>query len=45
VAAGRVAVTPLHFDLTYRPGVERLREFDLESLLDPVPAVTGEQSG
>jgi 5'-nucleotidase len=40
VAAGRIAVTPLHFDLTYRPGVESLRSFDLESLLEPahVPA-------
>ena len=33
VAAGRIAVTPLHFDLTYRPGIEALREFDLEGLL------------
>ena len=38
VAAGRIAVTPLHFDLTYRPGVEQLREFDLASLLTPAPA-------
>jgi 5'-nucleotidase len=38
VAAGRIAVTPLHFDLTYRPGVEPLRDFDLASLLDSVPA-------
>ena len=45
IAAGRVAVTPLHFDLTYGPGVESLRSFDLDSLLAPVapvrqPAVT-----
>jgi 5'-nucleotidase len=45
VAAGRVAVTPVHFDLTYRPGVERLRDFDLESLLEPVPAGAGEHPG
>jgi 5'-nucleotidase len=38
VAAGRIAVTPLHFDLTYRPGVESLRSFDLESLLEPLRA-------
>ena len=38
VAAGRIAVTPLHFDLTYRPGVEPLRDFDLESLLAPASA-------
>ena len=33
VAAGRVAITPLHFDLTHRPGVEALRQLDLEELL------------
>jgi 5'/3'-nucleotidase len=38
VAAGRIAVTPLHFDLTYRPGVEPLRDYDLESLLGPAAA-------
>jgi 5'-nucleotidase len=37
VAAGRVAVTPLHFDLTYEPGVQALSAFDLESLLDAPP--------
>jgi 5'-nucleotidase len=36
VAAGRVAVTPIHFDLTDRPGLEALRGFDLEALLTPV---------
>jgi 5'-nucleotidase len=35
VAAGRVAVTPIHFDLTERAGIEALREFDLRSLLAP----------
>ncbi|HEY3959244.1 MAG TPA: 5'/3'-nucleotidase SurE [Solirubrobacteraceae bacterium] len=35
VAAGRVAVTPIHFDLTDRPGLEALRSFDLEELLSP----------
>jgi 5'/3'-nucleotidase len=33
VAAGRIAVTPLHFDLTHHPGIEALREFDLDALL------------
>jgi 5'-nucleotidase len=33
VAAGRVAVTPIHFDLTDRPSLEALRRFDLEELL------------
>jgi 5'-nucleotidase len=46
VAAGRIAVTPLHFDLTYQPGVEPLRGFDLESLLASAPATTaGELTG
>lgn len=38
VAAGRIAVTPVHFDLTYRPGVEALRRVDLQALLED-PAV------
>jgi 5'-nucleotidase len=33
VAAGRVAVTPIHFDLTDRSGIESLRGFDLDELL------------
>ncbi|HEX4562974.1 MAG TPA: 5'/3'-nucleotidase SurE [Solirubrobacteraceae bacterium] len=38
VAAGRIAVTPLHFDLTHMPGIEALKKFDLEALLrDPAP--------
>ncbi len=36
VAAGRIAVTPIHFDLTDRSGLEALRSFDLEALLAPV---------
>jgi 5'-nucleotidase len=36
VAAGRVAVTPIHFDLTDRPGLEALRSFAFEELLVPV---------
>jgi 5'-nucleotidase len=35
VAAGRIAVTPIHFDLTHRPGLQALKEFDLESLVAP----------
>jgi 5'-nucleotidase len=34
VAAGRIALTPIHFDLTDVPGIEVLREFELERLLD-----------
>src|SRR5271165_6716184 len=35
VAGGRIAVTPIHFDLTDRPSLEALRRFDLEELLEP----------
>ena len=35
VAEGRIAVTPIHFDLTDREGVEMLRTFDLHGLLAP----------
>ena len=35
VAAGRIAVTPIHFDLTDRPSLDALRRFDLEGLLQP----------
>jgi 5'-nucleotidase len=38
VAGGRVAITPIHFDLTDRPGLEQLGEWDLESLV-PAPDV------
>jgi 5'-nucleotidase len=36
VAAGRIAVTPMHFDLTDRPSLEALRQFDLQGLLEQV---------
>jgi 5'-nucleotidase len=35
VAAGRIAVTPLHFDLTDRPGMDTLQGYDLARLLAP----------
>jgi 5'-nucleotidase len=35
VAAGNVAVTPIHFDLTDRPGIETLQAYDLAKLLAP----------
>jgi 5'-nucleotidase len=35
VAQGRIAVTPIHFDLTDRRGLQALREFDLQALLEP----------
>jgi 5'-nucleotidase len=34
VAAGRIAVTPIHFDLTDRGGMETLRSWDLAATLD-----------
>jgi 5'-nucleotidase len=46
VAGGFIAVTPLHFDLTHRPGIEALREFDLQALVsepgvgEPEPEAT-----
>ncbi|MQA75644.1 MAG: 5'/3'-nucleotidase SurE [Solirubrobacterales bacterium] len=36
VARGHVALTPIHFDLTDRSGIERLREWDLEALASSV---------
>ena len=35
VAAGRIAVTPLHFDLTDEPGIETLGAYDLARLIAP----------
>jgi 5'-nucleotidase len=42
VAAGRIAVTPLHFDLTDEPGIETLRSYDLARLLAPAAAEVDE---
>ena len=36
VAAGRIAVTPIHFDLTHRPSLDLLRRFALQELFVPV---------
>jgi len=35
VAEGRIAVTPLHFDLTDEPGIETLAAYDLARMLRP----------
>jgi 5'-nucleotidase len=35
VAGGRIAVTPLHFDLTAEHGLDQLRAYDLARLLTP----------
>ena len=32
VARGRVALTPIHFDLTDQEGIERLGDWDLDAL-------------
>ncbi|HEY0279904.1 MAG TPA: 5'/3'-nucleotidase SurE [Solirubrobacterales bacterium] len=34
IAAGRVAITPIHFDLTDHGGIERLRGWGLEKLVE-----------
>jgi 5'-nucleotidase len=38
IAAGRIAVTPIHFDLTDRPSLDALRRFDMQELLAPAIA-------
>ena len=35
VAEGRVAITPIHFDLTDEPGIKTLQAYDLARLLEP----------
>ncbi len=35
VAAGRIAVTPIHFDLTDREGMDSLQRYDLARLIAP----------
>lgn len=35
VAAGRIAVTPVHFDLTHRDGIGALEQHDLARLITP----------
>ena len=35
VAAGRIAVTPIHFDLTDRAGLDALSVYDLARLIEP----------
>jgi 5'-nucleotidase len=33
IARGRITLTPVHFDLTDRPGLDRLRSWDFEAML------------
>jgi 5'-nucleotidase len=42
VASGRIAVTPLHFDLTAAHGLDELRAYDLARLLGPAAEEVGE---
>jgi 5'-nucleotidase len=35
VAEGKVAVTPIHFDLTDEPGIRTLQAYDLARMLEP----------
>jgi 5'/3'-nucleotidase len=42
IAQGRISVTPVHFKLTDKAGLERLREWDLEAMLSAsLPAGEG----
>jgi 5'-nucleotidase len=42
IAEGRVSVTPVHFDLTDREGLDRLRDAELEAALaEALPAALG----
>ena len=34
IARGRISLTPVHFDLTDRQGLGRLRNWDLEGMLE-----------
>ena len=36
MAAGRIALTPIHFDMTDHRGLSALRDLHLETLLDAV---------
>ena len=38
IARGRVSVTPVHFDLTDRTGIDSLRDWDLVGMLDAAGA-------
>jgi len=43
IANRRISVTPVHFDLTDRGGIESLREWDLAAMLDQAGAAAGRQ--
>ena len=43
VAAGLIAVTPIHFDLTDRDGLDALARYDLARLIAPAPAPAADE--
>jgi 5'-nucleotidase len=44
IANGRISVTPVHFDLTDRSGIESLRDWDLVTMLDGAGRAAGDES-
>ena len=42
VANGKIAVTPIHFDLTYAAGIEALAGYDLARLIEPAASEVAE---
>jgi 5'/3'-nucleotidase len=42
IAAGKIAVTPVHFDLTDRDGLSVLERYDLERLVEPAASEVSE---
>ncbi len=42
IARGWISVTPVHFDLTDRPGLERLRSWDLGRMLEAARAASSD---
>jgi 5'-nucleotidase len=43
VAAGQIAVTPIHFDLTDRDGLDALTRYDLARLIAPAAGEVAER--
>jgi 5'-nucleotidase len=43
VAQGKIAVTPVHFDLTDREGLSALQRYDLQRLVEPAASEVGER--
>jgi 5'-nucleotidase len=44
VARGRISITPVHFDLTDHPGLERLREWDLDAMFRGAVSTTADET-